>query len=208
MDRPFGRLRIGRPKSLFVRAREDPASFGDVYLTYRDQVVRFFVRRVLDPELAFDLMAETFAEMFSGLRGFRGETEEQGRAWMWAIARNQLQLWRRRGEVERRNLERVGVPVPSLGPAEYERIEELADLARFKAILDQAASVLTDQQRTILREHIENERGYDELAHEFGTTVVALRMTVSRALRRLARELERLEALEDDESSADEELVT
>jgi RNA polymerase sigma factor (sigma-70 family) len=207
MDRGLSGLGIGRPKSLFVRAREDPVRFGDVYLTYRDQVLRFFVRRVLDPEHAFDLMAETFAELFAGLQGFRGETEEQGRAWMWSVARIQLALWRRRGEVERRNLERVGIPVPSLGPAEYERIEELADLARFKPFLLQAVEVLTEQQRRILREHIVGERGYDEIAREIGTTAVALRMSASRALRRLAKELERLEALEDDEAPTDEELV-
>ena len=96
----FGGLARGRSQSLFVRAREDPERFADVYLAYRDQVLRFFARRTLDPEIAFDLMAETFAEMFSGLSGFDGETEAQGRAWMWSIAKNELIDWRRNGDVD------------------------------------------------------------------------------------------------------------
>jgi RNA polymerase sigma factor (sigma-70 family) len=207
MMRPLPGRGFRRSKSLFVQARHDPVKFGEVYVAYRDTVLRFFVRRVLDPEVAFDLMAETFAEMYAGLPRFRGESEDQGRAWMWSIARNQLALWRRRGEVERRNLERVGIPVPSLGPAEYERIEDLADLARFRPLLAKAVGALTEEQRFLVRERIENERGYDELAVEVGSTAVALRMMLSRTLRRLADELGRLDAIEADEASADEELV-
>src|SRR5690242_9317454 len=106
----------GRPPNLgpepamstFVRAREDPASFADVYVAYRAAVLRFFARRTPDPETAFDLMAETFAELLARIDEFRGATEEQGRAWMWTIARHQLYRWRERGVVERRSLERLG----------------------------------------------------------------------------------------------------
>jgi RNA polymerase sigma factor (sigma-70 family) len=199
------RRRRGGSQSLFVRAREDPTTYGDVYLAYREQVLRFFARRTLDPEHAFDLMAETFADMFAQLHELRGETEQQGRAWMWSIARNQLALWRRRGEVERRNLERVALPVPSLGPEEYERIEELADLARFKPILEKALAELPETQRFVLHEHFVKGRDYDDIAQQLGTAAVALRNRVSRALRQLSQVLERLDALEDDEA---QELVT
>jgi RNA polymerase sigma-70 factor (ECF subfamily) len=194
----FGGLARGRSQSLFVRAREDPARFGDVYLAYRDQVLRFFARRTLDPEVAFDLMAETFAEMFSGLSGFDGEAEAQGRAWMWSIARHELFDWRRNGEVERNNLERLALPVPSLGPEEYERIEELADLDRLKPVLLKALAGLPETQRLVLHEHFINGRGYDAIAQQLGTTAVSLRMRVSRALRQLSHEL--AAELEDDET--------
>src|SRR5262245_25802802 len=125
-----------RSRSGFVRARSDPATFADVYVEYHEQVLRFFARRTLDPETAFDLMAETFAELFSGLDGFRGQTEEQGRAWMWTVARHQLYRWRERGAVEQRSLARLGIPVPVLGPTEYDRIEDLADLQRLRPDLE------------------------------------------------------------------------
>jgi RNA polymerase sigma-70 factor (ECF subfamily) len=192
------RLGVGRSESLFVRAREDPACFGDLYLAYRDVVMRYFARRVLDPELAFDLAADTFAELYAKRLHFRGACEEEGRAWMWAIARAQLAQWHRQGAVERRNLERVGIPVPSLGPQEYERIEELADLDRLKSVLNDAYSELTPRQRYVLGERVMRERSYEELARELETTTVAVRMTVSRALQQLARLVERRERLADE----------
>jgi RNA polymerase sigma factor (sigma-70 family) len=198
MGRAFRGLGVRRSGSLFVDAREDSATFGNVYLAYRDVVLRYFARRMLDPEHAFDLMAETFAELYEKRATFRGGTEEQGRAWMWAIAQAQLARWRREGEVERRHLERLGVPVPSLGPHEYERIEELADLARFKPILDEALGELTERQQFVLREHVMAERAYVDLAADLDTTEVAIRMTVSRALRQLSRVLERRAVLEHD----------
>src|SRR4051794_11764390 len=99
------RLRSGQHPPLFVRARKDPGTFGDVYLAYHDQVLRYLVRQTFDPEVAFDLMAETFAEMLAGIAGFRGATEDEGRQWMWTIARHQLYRWRERGRVERRHLQ-------------------------------------------------------------------------------------------------------
>jgi RNA polymerase sigma-70 factor (ECF subfamily) len=183
---------------LFVRAREDPARFGDVYLAYRDQVLRFFARRTLDPEVAFDLMAETFAEMFSGLSGFDGQTEAQGRAWMWSIAKHELIDFRQTGEVERRNLERLALPVPSLGAEEYERIEELADLDRRKPEVLKALDKLPETQRFVIYEHFIKGREYDAIAQQLGTTAVSLRMRASRGLRQLGHLL--AAELEDDET--------
>ena len=113
-------------------------------------------------------MAETFAELFAHIGEFRGETEEQGRAWMWTVARHQLYRWRERGIVERRCLERIGVPVAALGPAEYERIEELADLQRLAPLLERALDGLGEDQREALRLRILEQREYDAIAARAG----------------------------------------
>ncbi|WCB96453.1 RNA polymerase sigma factor YlaC [Baekduia alba] len=190
MRRGLLRLGHGRTRSGFVRAREDPATFADVYLEYHDHVLRFFARRTFDPETAFDLMAETFAELFAHIDAFRGETEEQGRAWMWTVARHQLYRWRERGVVERRSLERIGLPVATLGPAEYERIEELADLQRLRPVLDRALDGLGPDQRSALRERILDQREYDAIAADAGVSAQVVRARVSRGLRQLAQTLD------------------
>ncbi len=198
-----GRLRsIGQGRvvrSAFVRARENPAVFADVYVEYHDQVLRFFARRTLDPETAFDLMAETFAELFAHLEAFRGETEEQGRAWMWTVARHQLYRWRERGVVEKRSLERLGIPVPTLGPAEYERIEDLADLQRVRPQLADALDRLGADQRTALTLRVVEHQGYDEIARRCGASEQVVRARVSRGLRQLAKSLEDPEPTESTE---------
>jgi RNA polymerase sigma factor (sigma-70 family) len=190
------RLRSGRCPSLFVRARSDPSTFGEVYLAYHDPVLRYLVRQTLDPEVAFDLMAETFAEMLAGIESFRGTTEDEGRQWMWTIARHQLYRWRERGRVERRNLERVGASVPRLMPEEFDRIEDLADLERFRPILERALASLSEDQREVLRLRVVEHRPYDEIGELLGASAGAIRIRVSRALRDLARNLDGLAASE------------
>jgi RNA polymerase sigma factor (sigma-70 family) len=192
----------GRSRSGFVRARSDPATFAEVYVEYHEQVLRFFARRTLDPETAFDLMAETFAEMFAGIAAFRGDTEEQGRARMWTIARHQLFRWRERGEVERRSLQRLGVPVPSLGPVEYERIEDLADLQRLRPQLERALSELAPDQRDAVRQRVIEHREYEDIARRAGVTAQVVRARVSRGLRQLAK------SVDDPRDPASEQLLT
>jgi RNA polymerase sigma factor (sigma-70 family) len=189
------RLGQGRTRSGFVRARADPAAFADVYLEYHDHVLRFFARRTFDPETAFDLMAETFAELFAHIGDFRGENEDQGRAWMWTVARHQLYRWRERGVVERRSLERIGLPVAALVPAEYERIEELADLQRLAPLLERALDGLGDDQREALHARIVEQREYAEIATQLGVSADVVRARVSRGLRQLAQLLDGAEGL-------------
>ena len=190
------RLRSGRWPSLFVRARNDPSTFGDVYLAYHDQVLRYLVRQTLDPEAAFDLMAETFAEMLASIEAFRGQTEDEGRQWMWTIARHQLYRWRARGRVERHHLQRIGAELPRLAPEEFDRIEELADLDRLRPVLGRALATLSGDQREVLRLRVVEHRPYDEIGELLGASAGAIRIRVSRALRDLARTLDELSAAE------------
>jgi RNA polymerase sigma factor (sigma-70 family) len=180
---------LGQAPSGFVRAREDRATFGDVYREYHQQVLGYFARRTLDPDIAFDLMAETFAELFAHIDEFRGTSEEQGRAWMWTVARHQLYRWRERGVVERRSLERLSIPLAAFGPDEYERIEDLADLQRVRLQLADALDRLCAEQRTALTLRVVEHRGYDEIAEACGASEQAVRARVSRGLRELGKSL-------------------
>ncbi|MET0603990.1 MAG: sigma-70 family RNA polymerase sigma factor [Baekduia sp.] len=199
MGRRLLRFGSGRASPGFVGAREDPSTFADVYVEYHEQVLRYFARRTFDPETAFDLMAETFAELFAHIDGFRGETEEQGRAWMWTVARHQLYRWRERGIVERRSIERLGVPIATLGQVEYERIEDLADLQRVRPQLEQALDKLGSEQREALRLRVLEHREYDDIAQQCGASPQVIRARVSRGLRQLAKSLAEAEPAEPEE---------
>jgi RNA polymerase sigma factor (sigma-70 family) len=172
--------------SLFVRARERPETFGDVFREYHAPVLRFMARRTLDPEVATDLMAETFAQMLANLSKFRGTTEDAGRDWMWTIARNQLVDWHRRGHVERRYLERVGVEHKTLDADEYARIEELADIAGLRELVRAALHRLKPEQRRVIELRVVEERSYDEIAEILNTSLGGARQRLSKALRELA----------------------
>lgn len=171
---------------LFVRARERPATLGDVFREYHAPVLQFMIRRTSDPEVATDLTAETFAQMLASLSGFRGSSDEQGRVWMWTIARNLLRDWYRRGDVETRYLERVGVESSASGPGEYLRIEELADFRTRREAVRDALSHLKPVDRQVVELRVVEGRSYHEIAQMLELTIPAVKIRVSRTLRQLA----------------------
>lgn len=180
----------GRPKRddrpLLVRARANPALFGEFYADRYEAVLKFFARRVLDPETAFDLMAETFAQAFEALPKFRGETELEAHGWLWAIARNRLYQWREHGSADRQAVRRLGIELPPLSPVEYERAEELADFDLVREEIASSFAALPVEQREAVRLRVLEDKSYADIAVEVGLSEVAVRARVSRGLRRLA----------------------
>lgn len=104
-----------------------PLSADDIahlYNRHARALLTSLTRRTHDPEVALDLMAETFAVAIAQRARFRGSTDAQAGGWLYWIARNELSSWYRRGDVERRAMERLRVGHREPTDAEYERIEE------------------------------------------------------------------------------------
>lgn len=167
---------------------------ADVFATLYDREARtvlvFIARRTLDPELALDLTAETFAQAFRGRRSFRGSTEMEERAWLFTIARRQISRYHRRGTVERRALEALGAQLPEVHEDDLREIEEAAGLDDLRATLGDELARLNDDQRAALQLRIVEERPYPEVADALGVSEQTARARVSRGLRTLARALE------------------
>ena len=158
----------------------------------------YFARRVLDVDVAFDLMAETFAAALEHRFQFRGKTAEQEQAWLFSIARSELSHYWRAGRVERSALARVGVPVPGISDPEIERIEDEAGLSEVAAPLQHAMASLPPDQRRAVELRVVEECGYADVAVRLGISEQAARARVSRGLRALALALrEQPEMLED-----------
>jgi RNA polymerase sigma factor (sigma-70 family) len=182
-----------RQKSPLLWARDHPEDFDVVFVRYHERVLRFMVRATFDPEVAFDLMAETFTLMLANLHAFEGETERAGEAWMWAIARNGLNRWFRQADTARRYREFLIGDVRSPGTEELERIEELADMEPLRARVGQALSSLDDASRDLLQWRVVEQWSYDEIAEALDITPRAALHRVARALAKLA---DRFHALE------------
>ena len=112
--------------------------FVRFYRKHAQALLVFFARRVLEPELAHDLTAETFAQAFVSRRRFRGTTDAEAAGWLYAIARHELSRYLRRGYAERNAIERLGLSIEPLTVDERERIEELADLAGARKAIAEA----------------------------------------------------------------------
>jgi RNA polymerase sigma-70 factor (ECF subfamily) len=160
-----------------------------LYERHADEVLRFFARRTLDPQVALDLTGETFAVAWSSRRRFRGGDDEAARAWLYGIARNLLHGYLRRGYAERRALARLGVEPVTLSDESYARIEELAGTAALRQALAAELDRVPAGQRDALVLRVVEELPYPEVASRLGVSEQTARARVSRGLRTLHERL-------------------
>jgi RNA polymerase sigma factor (sigma-70 family) len=202
---PAQRVRAGRPRAVtrigvcgtnwvmaqelashIRRTRGQPSEFTAVYTAMAPRLLAYFARRTFDVHAATDLTAETFARAFEDSRRFRGSTDAEAAGWLYGIADHLLSRYARKGAVERRAVERLGIRTPSVAPDDYERIIELASLSELRDRVAVAFSSLPTDQHEALRLRVIDERSYPDVAAALGVSEQTARARVSRALHRLA----------------------
>jgi RNA polymerase sigma factor (sigma-70 family) len=167
----------------------DADAISRLYRARAAALLRFFMRRTFDPEVAVDLVAETFVAAVADRRLFRGRSDEDAARWLYGIARHRLADFVRHGRVERRALERVGFQRRALSDPEYERIEELAGLSELRDQVAAGFDGLGDEQRQALVLRVLEERSYAQVASALGVSEQTARARVSRAAAALRRAL-------------------
>ena len=164
--------------------------FAEAYRLHARSILVFLARRTYDPEIALDLTAETFAQAFAARRRFRGHSDEDAAAWLFAIARHVLSRYLRRGRTELRALKRLGVEVPPLEAEDLVRVVELAGLDDLRGAVARELEGLTAEHREALRLRVVEELSYEDVAHQLKITEPAARARVSRGLRTIGRALD------------------
>jgi RNA polymerase sigma factor (sigma-70 family) len=167
-------------------ALQTAEGFTWLYDTHADRLLLWFARRVLQPDVALDLSAETFARAYRARHRYRGASDAEAAGWLYTIARRQLADYFRKGEAERRSLDALGIRMPEMSAQEFERVEELADLASLRAEVAAGLRELSQDHRAALELRIVNELPYPEVAERLGVTEATARARVSRGLRALA----------------------
>ncbi|HEX8103881.1 MAG TPA: RNA polymerase sigma factor [Solirubrobacteraceae bacterium] len=183
-------LRPEDAASLLRRSLDDADAFADFYGEYVRGVSAFVMRRVYDAEVALDLTSETFAVAFERRRQFRGRTAGEEQAWLYAIARNLLLHYWRRGGVERAAMARLGIETPPLTDEDIERLEQLADTDALRREVATALDNLPADQAYAVRQRVLCERSYAEVAAELGQSEQTIRARVSRGLRAIGASIE------------------
>ena len=174
---------------LIIASRSDPAKFRELYDRLADDLLGYFYRRVLDPEVAADLLAETFAIAFERRGRFR-DRGKPGAAWLYGIAAKELSRWYRRQAVELRAVKRLGITVPLLDDESIARIEALVDSQAQRAAVAAALGTLPDRERTAVELRVVDELEYAEVARRLSCTEGTARVRVHRGLARLNRLME------------------
>jgi RNA polymerase sigma factor (sigma-70 family) len=161
--------------------------FEIVYRRHHAVVLAFLARRVQQPELAADLLAETFASLLALVRDPQRAVPPIPVAWLLVTARNLLIDSHRRGTIDDRARRRLAMRPVVLDDRDLERVEEISaetDLMRELAVR------LEPDQLQALQARVLDEREYAEIAAQLKCSESVVRKRVSRALGVLRRAME------------------
>jgi RNA polymerase sigma-70 factor, ECF subfamily len=154
---------------LLAATPADPDAFAAFYRRHVRGVVAFVARHAA-PDDVGDLVAEVFATALVHRRRFdpaRGTAD----AWLAGIARHKVADARRRGKVQARMCQRLGIRLPAAGAVELQ----------FNGSAELLAALPEDQRRAV-QARVLDEKPYAEIAREESVSEQALRKRVSRAL--------------------------
>lgn len=158
---------------------------AELYDRYAEAILAFVVRRTWDPEVAVDILADTFAVALESRQRFRGCEPDAAGAWLYGIARHRLADHYRRDGAQRRALARLGIERRPLTDVEYERIEELAGSRELRDRVAEELDALPIDQREAVRLRVVEEQGYKTLARTLDISQDTARARVSRGLQAL-----------------------
>lgn len=154
----------------------DAEDFAEFYRRTVAALSAYVGRRVQDPELAFDIVAETFARALER-RGSYDPQRGIAVAWLFAIARHLIIDSARRGHVAVDARRRLGMPTIALDDEAIDLIGQQSELD-----LAQTLRTLPSEQREAVVRRVLAEEPYEQIARRAGTTQQVVRKRVSRGL--------------------------
>jgi RNA polymerase sigma-70 factor, ECF subfamily len=168
--------------AVLAAAQDDSeAAFSRLWRDANPDLLRYL--RVMAPDSAEDIAAETWVHVVRGLKGFRGD-ERAWRAWLFTTGR------RRTLDEVRRRARRPWVPLENVAEGRLPGLADTADVALEHLSTRAALAMLTElprlQAEVILLRVVAN-LDTETVAKMVGRTPGAVRVAAHRGLRRLAQ---------------------
>jgi RNA polymerase sigma factor (sigma-70 family) len=153
--------------------------YGTFFRRHHAVVLAFLARRVDEPEVAADLLAETFAALLTVVRDRRRDLPASPVGWLLVTARNLLVDRHRNGivaEAARRRFE--------LAPLALDNgdIELIVEAGGDEELLERIYELLPVEQADALTARVIDELDYEVIAGRAKTSEAVIRKRVSRAL--------------------------
>jgi RNA polymerase sigma-70 factor (ECF subfamily) len=165
-------------------AKTQAAALGRLYELYYDRIFRFCVHRLFNRATAEDVTSAVFLTVARMMRGFKGRTEQDFRAWIYTIAANQANAYIRKTSRRRRLMSNVAVCREADGQDSGEWSS--LDWPTLYAAIEQ----LKPEHQTILTLRFFEDMDYDEIGRVVEARPATIRVTLHRVLRRLQQELQ------------------
>jgi RNA polymerase sigma-70 factor (ECF subfamily) len=170
-------------------SRDDAAVFTRIFDQHRHAVHAYFLGRVADPELARDLLQETFLRAWRRLSELAPLPEDRQRAWIFTVARNlAIDSYRagaaRRAAEEALRQQAATQKITVAGPHDH------AELGERLARLDTAIRELPEDQRVILSMATAGGLTSRQIGEALGEPAGTVRYRLSQARKLLAAGLD------------------
>lgn len=157
----------------------DREAFGVLYERRHELVLAYLLKRTRNPEVAMDLMAETFAAALLALANRPPAIAGSAAPWLLTIARNALIDSHRRGRVESAARAQLALEPLQIDDGDVDRVLRIAAETD---LLIRLSHELPADQFDALRARVLDERGYGEIARELECSAAVVRKRVSRAI--------------------------
>lgn len=176
-------MALPHPSDVSLLVSDRPDDFGTFYDRHLRAVTAYVAGRVRQPEVRFDVVAETFARALEK-RGQYDPARGPAIAWLLGIARNLVVDAVRRGRVEATSRTRLGMESVELDD------EQLTAIAQRSGDDLRAALAATPAlQRDAVIQHIVLDHSYAVIAEDLATSEQVIRKRVSRGLASLRARL-------------------
>ena len=179
-------------EDLVARSRGgDLDSFNQLILRWERPIYAFAYRVIGREEDARDVCQETFLRAFRSLPGFKGQAKFS--SWLYQIALNLCRDWIRRQRRARTVQLAEGVDPSELAAEQgpVESIEDLVSRRELSAVVEEAMTLLPEEQRTaiVLKEY--HGMTFQEIADLQGCPLSTVKTRLYQGLSVLRRHLEK-----------------
>ena len=168
---------------LIQEAKKDRAAFAQLYRMHYELVFRYCARRLFNRHAAEDVTSTVFLKVMRKLGSFEGNSRGF-RNWLYSIATNatsdHLRTKARRADAIRMAAQQLDCPVSAGSDS---------DLQEINVALKQAVLALQPKYQTVITLRFFEKMRLVEIAEVLNQNPATIRSQLSRALKRLRKEL-------------------
>jgi RNA polymerase sigma factor (sigma-70 family) len=172
---------VPRDSDLIADSRTEPEAFAVLFDRYAGMLYRYVSRRI-GPEIAEDLVGETFLVAFAGRSGY-DLMYADARPWLFGIATNLVSRHRRTEAAHYRALQRS--PIEDVAQSDDDRVAAGVTARAARPLLARALAGLAARDRNVLLLVAWSDLSYEEVAQALGVPIGTVRSRLNRARRKV-----------------------
>jgi RNA polymerase sigma-70 factor (ECF subfamily) len=167
---------------LVLRSRTETDALGRLYELYYERIFRFCVYRLFSKEAAEDITSTVFLTVAKSIRIFPGQTEEDFRNWLYAIAAKNANAYIRKTSRRNQLLQHAAA---SLTADCTDHSAELDWPMLYAAILK-----LRAKHQTIITLRFFENLDFEQIGKIINARPATIRVTLHRVLKKLRKHLQ------------------